>query len=256
MVESESHSRSDPQVIRHDPGTRLGRRLLRISTWPGDPSTVQLQLLDHRLLPDEAVMSDLITTLRSRGAARIRTGVLFPPAAELCHRLGFATVDTLALLELPRPQLRELIAASSAISPTSHRISTIGPFGWGQAVTVDQAAFGPIWGYDKKVLRSMRSATPIFRARSIRRDRCIIGYLLAGIADRTGYIQRLAVLPTERRHGVASQLVLDAVLWMGEHSVNSVLVNTGIDNEPALDLYRKLGFEMKAEVLTVGELTL
>jgi ribosomal protein S18 acetylase RimI-like enzyme len=251
MVESESHSRSDPQEILEAPEARLGRRLLRISPWPGDASTVQLQLLDHRMLPDEAVVQDLIAKIRSRGAARIRTGVLFPAAGEMWERLGFVTVDTLALLELPRSKMRALAPA-----PQIHRVNQIGPWGWSQTVAVDQAAFGPIWGYDKKAIRSMRSATPMFRARAIRKDRCIIGYLMAGIADRTGYIQRLAVLPTERRQGIARQLVIDAVMWMAEHSVNSVLVNTGIDNEAALHLYRSLGFEMSTEVLTVGELTL
>jgi ribosomal protein S18 acetylase RimI-like enzyme len=253
MVDSESHSRSKRHEIRDASVAYHGRRLLRINPWPGDPSTVQLQLLDHRVLPDETVMSDVIASIRSRGAARIRTGVLFPVAAQMCERLGFATVDTLALLELPRAQLRELALTPV---PTTHRVTPIGPLGWGQAINVDQAAFGPIWGYNKKAIRSMRSATPMFRARSVRRDRRTIGYLMAGIADRTGYIQRLAVLASERRQGIARHLVHDAVLWMGEHSVNSVLVNTGIDNEPALDLYRSLGFEMRSEVLTVGELTL
>jgi ribosomal protein S18 acetylase RimI-like enzyme len=253
MVESEFHSPSDPQEIRHAPNVGRDRHLLRISPWPADPSTVQLQLLDHRVLPDEEAIKDLIAKVRASGVARIRTGVLFPPAAELCQRLGFATVDTLALLELRRPQIQDL-----TLTPTSgtHRTSPIGPWEWRQVVTVDQAAFGPIWGYDKKAIRSMRSATPMFRARSVRRNRLIAGYLMAGIADRTGYIQRLAVLPAERRHGIARHLVIDAVIWMGEHSATSVLVNTGVHNEPALNLYRSLGFEMSDEVLTVGELTL
>jgi ribosomal protein S18 acetylase RimI-like enzyme len=253
MVESESHTRSDPHEIRRASQMRNGHRLARIAPWPGDPSTVQLQLLDHRILPDEAVLTDLISTIRARGAARIRTGVLFPPAAELCARLGFTTVDTLALLELKRPQLQQIAATAPQEGP---RLAPIGPWSLGQTAAVDQAAFGPTWGYDKKAIRSMRSATPMCRARSVRADRRIIGYLMAGIGDRTGYIQRLAVLPSHRRQGIARQLVIDAVMWMGEHSVTSVLVNTGIDNEPALHLYRSLGFEMSSEVLTVGELTL
>jgi ribosomal protein S18 acetylase RimI-like enzyme len=265
MVASDSHSNSDPpssdppSVSRAAP-TESARGLLRICPWPGDPDTAQLLLLDHRSLPRITEVTSLIERVRARGAQRIRTGVLFPPATELFGSLGFVTVDTLALLELNGLELTGLelngIQHSLNLRSSGHHITAIGPFRWGQAVTVDQAAFGSTWGYDRRTLRSMRSATPLFRARCVRQHGRLAGYVMAGIGDRTGYIQRLAVHPDFQRQGIARELVLDAVMWMKDHSVSTVLVNTGLQNTAALQLYQELGFEISPEVLTVAELTL
>jgi ribosomal protein S18 acetylase RimI-like enzyme len=255
MVASDSHSNSDPANSAPHAAVRASqtgsaRRMLRIGPWPRDPDTVQLLLLDHRTLPTITEVTSVIERVRSRGAHRIRTGVLFPQATALFSSLGFVTVDTLALLELTK-----LGPGSHTRSP-HHRVTAIGAFRWGQAVTVDHAAFGSTWGYDRRALRSMRSATPLFRARGVRQHRRLTGYVIAGIGDRTGYIQRLAVHPDFQRQGIARELVLDALMWMRDHSVNSVLVNTGLDNTAALRLYQELGFEICSEVLTVAELTL
>jgi ribosomal protein S18 acetylase RimI-like enzyme len=254
MVDSDSHSRSDLPRAQRAPDPARSRGILRIAPWPCDPSTIQLLLVDHRVVPSEPELAEIIERIRARGATRIRTGVLFPPAAERCATLGFSTIDSLALLELPRAVLLQ----------TERRVSDdpsvrVAPIRWrhrNQVVAVDQAAFGPIWGYDRHAIRSMRSATPLFRARCVRHHSTVVGYVMAGIGDRTGYIQRLAVAPEHRRAGIARELILDTLGWMKDHSVTSVLVNTGRDNEAALTLYTRLGFEERPEVLTVAELML
>lgn len=254
MVDSDSQSRSERSAARRasDPPPKHG--ILRIAAWPGDPATVQLLLVDHHVVPSKSEVSEIIDKIRARGARRIRSGVLFPDAAALFGDLGFHTADSLALLELPKAQLTGI--TPNPVNVDGNRVAQIGVFDRSQVVDVDQAAFGPTWGYDRRTIRSMRAATPLFRARCVRRERRIAGYLMAGIGDRTGYIQRLAVSPDHRRAGIAKDLVSDSLIWMNEHSVNSVLVNTGLHNEPALRLYQKLGFKIRPEVLTVAELEL
>jgi ribosomal protein S18 acetylase RimI-like enzyme len=240
--------------MRRSADPLANRGILRIASWPGDPTAVQLVVTDHRMLPSRSELSATIEKIRGRGAALIRTGVLFPPAAAMFEELGFHTADVLALLELRRPHLTAVVTQPRA--EASHRVVPISLFSGSQVVAVDQAAFGPIWGYDRSAIRSMRSATPLFRGRCVRKERRVAGYVMAGIGDQTGYIQRLAVSPEHRRTGIAKDLVLDTLIWMNEHSVSSVLVNTGLHNEAALQLYRGCGFEMRSEVLTVAELVL
>lgn len=254
MVESDSHSRSEHSAARRAPDPLPHRGILRIAAWPGDPATVQLLLVDHRVLPSESEVTEILEKIRARGAGRVRSGVLFPAAAQMFSELGFRTADSLALLELSRTRLTAL--THNPVGGSKNRVGPIGIFHRAQVVAVDQAAFGPMWGYDRHAILSMRSATPLFRARCVRRERRVAGYLMAGIGDRTGYIQRLAVSPQHRRAGIANDLVHDSLIWMSEHSVTSVLVNTGVHNEAALRLYQELGFEMRPEVLTVAELEL
>ena len=132
---------------------------------------------------------------------------------------------------------------------------------------VDHAAFGDAWHLDAPMLRDVRTATPASRtrvvttaalARSLRTPAPdtvtpMAGFLLAGRAGRNGYIQRLAVDPAARRHGVATSLLADATRWLRRWKVERIFVNTHVDNEPALRLYRAHGFHELPERLRVFE---
>ena len=240
--------------------TGTADRVLGTAPWPGDPATVQLHLRDHRASPSDADLAAMLDRLGATGATRVRTGILFPAAAEVFARHGFLTVDTLSLLER-RPHPVAAATPPPFPPPQRHRLRALslsrwtarGPRGTRAAALVDQRAFGQVWGYDAPAVRSIGGATPLRRARAVHMDRRLVGYLIAGIADRTGYIQRLAVDPTAQRRGIARALVMDALRWTEDHSVDSVLVNTGHDNTAALALYRSLGFEERPEVLTIAE---
>jgi ribosomal protein S18 acetylase RimI-like enzyme len=68
-----------------------------------------------------------------------------------------------------------------------------------------------------------------------------------GIAD----IHRLMVHPDHFRKGIAKKLLNN--LEMIEKGVESLVVSTGSDNTPAIDLYKKSGFEVINEkVITQG----
>jgi len=135
---------------------------------------------------------------------------------------------------------------------------------------VDHAAFGDLWRLDLAMLHDVRTATPAARARIVaasslvRSGRAsdgggapatgaVAGFLLSGRAGRNGYIQRLAVDPRVQRHGVATSLLADAIAWLRRRKVQRVFVNTHVENEPALRLYRTLGFAELPERLRVFE---
>ncbi len=78
-----------------------------------------------------------------------------------------------------------------------------------------------------------------------------MGYTIAGRAGRRGYLQRLAVMPSAQGHGFGAALVVDALSWMAARGAHDAVVNTQTDNERALDLYVRLGFERQPEGLAV-----
>jgi ribosomal protein S18 acetylase RimI-like enzyme len=84
----------------------------------------------------------------------------------------------------------------------------------------------------------------------------MVAFSISGRADRTGYVQRLAVDPSARRQGLASLLLDDARRWMQRRNVERVMVNTAEDNRAALALYESFGFARQPGSLQILERTL
>lgn len=62
-------------------------------------------------------------------------------------------------------------------------------------------------------------------------------------AEPRAELTELYVEPEFRRRGVARALIAEAEAWAAQLGANSLVVLTGDDNEPALELYEALGFE-------------
>jgi ribosomal protein S18 acetylase RimI-like enzyme len=223
----------------------------RLRPWSGDPTVGHLVFLDHARLPTEIEVAAALERADQRGYRAVRTSALFPPAADVLARIGFAPLDRLALLRLDQLAGRRLLRPDHA----THALRT-----WQRnaAAAVDRAAFGPEWGNDTSGLGEIERATPRHRSRwaapagSGRRG-ALVALAISGAAGRTGYLQRLAVHPDMQRQGLGAALVADALAWMQSLGLAEVLVNTGVTNRPALELYSRLGFVRLADVLTIGE---
>ena len=62
-------------------------------------------------------------------------------------------------------------------------------------------------------------------------------FAITGVANRVGYLQRLAVDPSAQRRGLGHALVADSLDWMHRRGATTAMVNTAFDNEAALGLY-------------------
>jgi len=226
----------------------------RIDAWPYEPDVAHLMLLDHHMVPTRTDVEGWVTEARQAPEPNhaIRTGAMFPEAADVFADVGFTTIDTLALLDIRllmrsdrgRPSRRR-----NAHTTTRRMRSNDLP----AVAELDRTAFGDPWGNDVRSLGDITTATPRHRARIVEGPEGLEAFAISGQSGRYGYLQRLAVHPDARRRGHARCLVGDALHWMERRGASTALVNTGVDNDAALGLYGSLGFTRRAETLQILE---
>jgi [ribosomal protein S18]-alanine N-acetyltransferase len=120
-------------------------------------------------------------------------------------------------------------------------------------IRVDRSAFGDEWMMDHETFREALHATRRSRIFVSHAHDELSGFVIAGVTDTYGFIQRLAVHPNFRRRGDATRLVQTALSWIHSHGCSSTVVNTETSNVPALSIYEKCGFVPMEYGLTVME---
>ncbi len=216
----------------------------RVRPWAFEPSVAHLVLYNQARLPTPNDITNWTEQLRISGYETIRTGALGVQAGARFERLGFASIQSLVLLEHRSPG-----SAVSTRAKSERLVATDD----GEASRVDIAAFGRGWAIDRVGIGDVRSATPRHRARTVRVDGALVAYAVSGRDASTGYLQRLAVDPDHQNHGHGAALVTDSLRWMARWRVRRALVNTHVGNDAALALYHRLGFVDLAERLHVYE---
>jgi ribosomal protein S18 acetylase RimI-like enzyme len=218
----------------------------RARACPGDDTMAQIAILDGLAVPSPHHFHRWANELSALGFTSMRTGALSTRQALQAEQAGLHCVQELALLDMPFP----------GTQPTpSHRTRRMYTRDLVPAAAVDLAAFGTRWSLDASMLAEVRTATPMHRARVVRGTGSlpIDGFLVSGRAGRAGYIQRLAVHPDAQRRGIGSALLVDALAWLRRARTQQVFVNTHVENEAALLLYRAHGFRELPERLRVYE---
>jgi ribosomal-protein-alanine N-acetyltransferase len=108
-------------------------------------------------------------------------------------------------------------------------------------LTVDQAAFVPLWWYDRDVLRRALNLAYCFDV-AYRGDDCV-GYQLSTLRNKRGHIVRLATHPRWQKKGIAGRLLCTAIRALEDAGATSVTVNTQQDNQVSLHLYQRHAFQ-------------
>ncbi|TML65144.1 MAG: GNAT family N-acetyltransferase [Actinobacteria bacterium] len=204
-------------------------------------------------------------TLVGRGFREIVTGALAPQEAHGFVDAGFERREHLCLLVHDLGVLAAVDDAHVELIRKPRRTERPA------VLAVDALAFQPFWRIDDRGLDDAAAATPVSRFRvagpppragsvagapSEGRRAELAAYAISGRAGRRGYVQRLAVHPHHQRAGIGRALVLDGLHWMRRRRVELALVNTQVDNAPALGLYESLGFRPDSHGLDVFALRL
>jgi ribosomal protein S18 acetylase RimI-like enzyme len=187
-------------------------------------------------------------------------------AAEALLGLGAASVVSPPLTPGPQSPWRQggfdsyvrlrLLSRSlgGSLPDPSHPVSTDAPE-WGRLLEIDEKGFGPDWCASRLGLEEALRSTSRSILYTIKQQDGISGFAICAAGGATGYIQRIAVHPDHRRHGIGRSLLAAGYHWMRRGGARRVLLNTKPENDHALEFYRAEGFALlpdRLELLRYG----
>ncbi len=223
-----------------------GATTARARPWPQHPSRAALLIGGSHnptvQLPDTPILQSWVDTLSRWGYDSVRTSPLAPVAVTALSAVGFNTSQKLTLLE--RPDIGAVTVAQPlrSVRPRFPMSRMPRPSMVEAILRIDHAAFGQEWMMDRETFREALHATRRARIFVSRVDGELSGFVIAGITDSYGFIQRLAVHPDFQRRGEASSLVQNSLSWIHSRGCRSTVVNTEVSNAAALSIYEDNGF--------------
>lgn len=223
-----------------------GRERLRAGSWRGDAEVAYLNPVPGAPLPSPEFVRRCLRTLADQGYLRVVTGALAPAEQASFRAAGFHPSEHLHLLS---HDLRALPVAVPEQSPVVLRRAS--RTDRSNVLAIDGLAFDRFWRLDEAGLDEAMAATPHSRFRVATVDDRVVGYAITGRAGRRGYLQRLAVAPSDQRRGIGAALVVDALRWLRRWRAERAMVNTQLDNARALALYERVGFRREPSGLAV-----
>jgi GNAT superfamily N-acetyltransferase len=207
----------------------------RVAAWHGRPDIASVALQCRGAPPLDAVEL-LLDQLRAAGYREVITNALAPGPSLPLVDSGFEIRGRLHLLT------HDLTAAGPNPAGPTRRTRRSVPADRAAVLEVDAAAFDEFWRLDEMGLDQAARATPRSHLR-VNRGEEVAGYGLFGRAERTGYVQRLAIHPGAQGAGLGLALLNDGLRWMRLRGARNAFVNTQADNERALHLYEQVGFQ-------------
>jgi ribosomal-protein-alanine N-acetyltransferase len=114
---------------------------------------------------------------------------------------------------------------------------------------LDHAAFGTEWWYSGTTFfRVMHDQT---RFIVVERNGLPVGYGFGHAFGAQAHITRLAVHPEQQGQGIGTRLLGALIMHFRAQGAETITLNTQMDNEDALRLYRHFGFTSAGDVVTV-----
>jgi len=193
---------------------------------------------------NSAFIGDCVEALCELGAP----GVLSPPlplsAQRLWREADFLPHAELALLRLDLDLGR--------VGTLSHMVVTGSNSDIREALRIDAASFDEFWRFDRNAMEEAMSSTRNSVIHVVRKaGGGLAGFAITGVGVTIAYLQRLAVDPACQNRGIGSSLVRSSARWAQREGARSLMLNTQLENDPAIRLYEAEGFRILSEPLAV-----
>ncbi|MGC8960451.1 MAG: GNAT family N-acetyltransferase [Chloroflexia bacterium] len=125
-----------------------------------------------------------------------------------------------------------------------------GPADLPAVARLDQAAFGPIWGYGERVFRGVLDTAGLFLLAEEGGE--TVGYILCTLhPEQRAHIVRLAVAPEHQGRHIGTRLLAEAFTALRSRGVEWIGLNTQEENRRSQRLYRRFGFRPTGEEVEV-----
>jgi ribosomal protein S18 acetylase RimI-like enzyme len=173
-------------------------------------------------------------------------GVLSPPLPSSAQRLWREAQF------LPHAELSLLRLDLDRIGAPSHLVVAGSASDIREALRIDAAAFDEFWRFDRNAMEEALSSTRNSVIHVVRKaGGGLAGFAVTGVGVTIAYLQRLAVDPAAQGRGIGRSLVRSSARWASREGARSLLLNTQLENEPAIRLYESEGFRVLSEPLAV-----
>lgn len=202
--------------------------------------------------PGPNIVEQWLAELRRIGYRRVRTSALASTKTPHLLDMGFAQAQDLVVMSASHsnpPEFR--IPRDSRPRKALRFPRRLSKATVADILDLDIAAFGIEWSLDRTLLEDALGATSRTQVFVARHGNRVQGFAVVGATSHTGYLQRLAVGPHDRRGGIASCLVATSLRWASMNHCLHTIVNTESANLPARSLYEKMGFVMTPQRLAV-----
>ncbi len=150
-------------------------------------------------------------------------------------RWGFRQANAVISL---RRESRRIPAASLPQGLSIHKADTAV---LDAIVSLDAAAFEPMWQYDRGMMEMAQRHAATFTF--IEQQGQIYGYQLSTWHIESGHLARLAIHPDLQGQGLGGILMGDMLSFFAGRGVYTITVNTQADNLASQRLYKRYGFE-------------
>jgi ribosomal protein S18 acetylase RimI-like enzyme len=224
---------------------QIGRARLRVGPWRGRTDRAYVVAVTSGDTLTTTVLHQLEAQLSVLGYTSAVSAAVAP-----VEREAFAAHEWTPLEEL-HLMVHHLDTIPEVESPTGSRISRGSRLDWDRILDIDSQTFDSFWQLDRDGLADALNATPTSRLRVVRTRFGPVAYCATGRAQRSGYLQRLAVDPQHQGKRLGRLLVRDALTWMKRRHCETGWVNTQLHNSSAVGLYESMGFTYADHRLTV-----
>lgn len=187
-------------------------------------------------------IDDCAGALAEVGASGVLSPPLPLPAQTIWNEADFTPYASLSLMR------RRLVK----VPPPGHLVVEGSDADLSEALRIDAAAFDEFWRFDEHAFAEAMTSTPRTVLHTVgASDGGLAGFAVTGVGSTLAYLQRVAVDPRFQGTGIGRALVRASARWAAKAGATAIMLNTQVENLPAISLYESEGFDTLDEPLAV-----